>query len=63
MTKLFHIKIQVKKTKKYVMFDSSSQDNIIATDLVSKLGLEVHNNPSPYPLVCVNKDENIKVIK
>ena len=63
MTKLFHIKIQVKKTKISSLFDSSSQVNIIATDLVNKLGLEVHDHPSPYPLGWVNKDAKIKVTK
>jgi hypothetical protein len=63
MTKLFQINIRVKKTKIDAMFDSSSQVNIIATDLVSKLGLEVHNHTSFYPLGWVNKDANIKVTK
>jgi hypothetical protein len=47
MNKLFHIKIQVKKTKIDVMLDSSSQDNLIASNRVNKIGLEVHNHPSP----------------
>jgi hypothetical protein len=38
MTKLFHIKIQVKKTKIDALFDYSSKANLIATDLVSKIG-------------------------
>jgi hypothetical protein len=42
MTKLFHIKIQVKKTKVDTLFISSLQANPIAIDLVNKLGLEVH---------------------
>jgi hypothetical protein len=63
MTKLFHIKILVKKTKMDTMFDSSSHANFIATDLVNKLGLEVCDNPSPYPLGWVNKDAKIKVMK
>ena len=50
MTKLFHIKIQVKKTKIDALFDSGSQENLIATELVKKLGLEVHDHPNPYPL-------------
>jgi hypothetical protein len=45
------------------LFDSGSQDKLIASDLVNKLGLEVHNHPSPYPLGWVNKDANIKVTK
>ena len=32
-------------------------------DLVSKLGLEVHAHPIPYPLGWVNKDAEIKVSK
>ena len=63
MTKLFHINIYVKNTKIDSLFDSGSQDNLIATDLVSKLGLEVHDHPSPYPLGWVNKDAKIKVMK
>jgi hypothetical protein len=63
MTKLFHINIQVKKTKIDALFDSGSQDNLIAVDLVNKLGLEVHNHPIPYPLGWVNKDAEIKVMK
>jgi hypothetical protein len=63
MTKLFHIKIRVKKTKIDAMFDSSSQANLITMDPVNKIGLEVHDHPSPYPLGWVNKDVDIKVTK
>ena len=42
------------------MFDSRRQGNIIATKLVKKLGLEVDDHPSPYPLGWVNKDVNLK---
>jgi len=45
MTKLFHIKIQVKKTKIDTLFDSGSHANLIATNLVNKLGLEVYDHP------------------
>jgi ribosome-binding ATPase YchF (GTP1/OBG family) len=55
MTKLFHINIQVKKTKIDALFKYGSQDNLIAVDMVNKLGLEVHNHPIPYPLGWVNK--------
>jgi hypothetical protein len=41
MTNLFHSKIHVKKTEIDAMFESGSKDNIIAIDLVNKLGLEV----------------------
>jgi hypothetical protein len=63
MTKLFHIKIRVKKTKIDALFDSSSQDNLMATNLVNKLRLEVHDHPNPYPSGWVNKDIDIKVMK
>jgi hypothetical protein len=44
MTKIFCIKIKVKKTEIDAMFDSGSHD------LVRNIGLEVHDHPSPYPL-------------
>lgn len=37
--------------------------NLITVELVGMLGLEVHNNPNPYPLGWVNKDAEIKVTK
>jgi hypothetical protein len=62
-TKLFHIKSNVKKTNIDSPFDSHSQANLIATDLVNKLVLEVHDHPIPYPLGWVNNDAEIKVTK
>jgi hypothetical protein len=43
------------------MFDSRSQDNLIAKDLVKNIGLEVNDHPSPYPFSWVKKDVDIKV--
>jgi hypothetical protein len=63
MEKLFHIKIHVKKTKINTIFYSTSQDNILAMDIVRNLGLEVENHPRPYSLGWVNKDAEIKVAK
>jgi hypothetical protein len=63
MTEIFHINIQVKTTKIDALFDSGSQANLIATNLLNNIGLEVHDHPSPYPLGWVNKDGNIKVKK
>jgi hypothetical protein len=62
-TKLFHIKIYVKKTKIDALFNSGSHANLITTDLVKNIGLEVHNQPSLYLLGWVNKDAEIKVTK
>jgi hypothetical protein len=63
MTKIFNVKIQVKKSKANALFDSGSHANIIEIDLIKKLGLDVHDHPSPYPLGWINKDEEIKVMK
>jgi hypothetical protein len=63
MTKLFHIKIQVRKINIDTMFNFCSKDNIIAEYLVDNIGLEIHDHTIPYPLGWVNKDENIKVTK
>jgi hypothetical protein len=63
MKKLFHIKIQVKKTKVDDLFYFGSKDNLIATEMVNNLGLEVHDTSNPYPLGWVNKDAEIKVTK
>jgi hypothetical protein len=63
MKQLFHIKIQDNNIKVDVIFNYVSCVNLIATDLVSNIGLEVHDHPSPYPLGWVNKDAKIKVLK
>jgi len=44
-----------------VLFESNSKSNLIAKYLVSKLGLEVHDHPHPYPLGWVNKDVELRV--
>jgi len=63
MTKLFNIKIQVKKTKIGAMFDSSSQHNVIAMNIVNKLSFKFHNHLIPYPLGWVNTNVEIRVKK
>jgi hypothetical protein len=50
VTKLFHIKIQVKNTKVDSLFEFCSQAKLVADDLLSQLGLEVHDHPNSYPL-------------
>ena len=51
MSKLFHIKMQVKKTKIDALFEYELWENIIATELVKKLGLEDFDHPSPSPYI------------
>lgn len=43
ITRLFHIKVQVKKTKIDALFNSGSQENIITIELINKLRLEFHD--------------------
>jgi hypothetical protein len=45
------------------LFDFNSQANLIAEDLVNKLGLEFHDHSNPYPFGWVNKDVELKVTK
>jgi hypothetical protein len=59
MAKLFHIKIQVKKTKIDVMFDFGSHANLIVVGMVNNIGFEVHDLPSLYPLGWINKGTKI----
>jgi len=61
MTKLFHIKIQVKKTKVDAIFDFVWHTNLTVRDLASQLGLGVHDNPHPHPLGWINKDVELMV--
>jgi hypothetical protein len=62
MKKLFHIKIQVKNSKVDALFDFGSQANPIASNLVNKIALEVHDHLSPYPSRRLNKDAKLKVM-
>ena len=55
-TRLFHVKVQVKKTRVDALFDMGSQANLTSTELVKKLGLETYDHPHPYPLGWVHKD-------
>jgi hypothetical protein len=62
MKKNFHNRIQVKNTKVDSLLNSGSQANLIKNNLVSNIGLDIHDHLSPYPLGWVNKDGNIRVI-
>ena len=59
MTKLFHNKIKIKKKKVDAIFNYGLEPNLIAMDMVNKLGLDVYDHPNPYPLGWVNKDVEI----
>lgn len=63
MKKIVHINIYVKKTKVHSLFNSYPQANLLLFDLVSNIGLEVHNHPIPYLLEWINKDTKIKLMK
>jgi len=49
-TRVFHIKIYVKKTMIDALFDSRLKKIFITIDLVKNLGLEAHDQPNPYLL-------------
>lgn len=62
MTKIFQVKIQVKKMMVDAIFDSFSQVDVVVEDNVSKHGLRIHDHPCTYSLGWINKDVNIRVI-
>ena len=63
VTKLFHINIQINKTKVDTLFNSSSQENIIEIDLINNFGLDIYDNPNHCPLEWGNKDVELRVTK
>ena len=63
MTKLFCIKIHMKKSKVDCLFDLGSQSNLIFEKLVEKIRLESQDHPHPYPLRWVRKYLELKVSK
>ena len=56
---LFHIIVISKHTKIDMLFENGSQENLISTNLVKKLNLEIVLHHKPYLLGCITKDENI----
>jgi len=60
---LFHLKIQIKKTKVDCIVDSGSQTNLILETMVSNLGLETFNHPNPYPLGWMHCNASLQVTK
>jgi len=60
---LFHLKIQIKKTKVHCIIDLSSQANLISKTMVSNLRLETFNHRNPYPLGWVHHNASLQVTK
>jgi len=50
MTELFYIKIHMKQSKVDCLFDTSSQSNLIFSQLIEKLWMETQDHLHPYPL-------------
>ena len=46
-----------------VVIDGGSCDNMVATSMVEKLGLDVEDHPEPYQLTWLKKGNAIKVSK
>lgn len=63
MSKLFQIKIQIKRTKVNALVDTDSQSNLIYEAVVKKLGLETYEHPHPHPLGWVKKGVEIQVTR
>lgn len=60
---MFHIKVISKHAKIDTLFDSGSQENLISTDLVKKLNLEIVPHYKPYLFGWITKDENLQVTR
>ena len=60
---LFHLKIQIKKTKVDYIIDLGTQANLISKTMVSNLGLETFNHTNPYPLGWVHRNASLQVTK
>jgi hypothetical protein len=43
--------------------DSGSTDNLVATEMVEKLGLETHRHPSPYKVSWLQKGHQVSVMR
>jgi len=56
--KLFHIKVQAKKTRIDTLFDTGSQANLIHKEYVRSLEITTH--PHPYPLGWVHKNSKLE---
>ncbi|KAH9297980.1 hypothetical protein KI387_029662, partial [Taxus chinensis] len=63
MSRLFQIKIQIKRTKVNDLVDIGSQSNLIYEVVEKKLGLETYEHPHPYPLGWVKKGIEIQVTR
>jgi hypothetical protein len=62
-SEIFHVKVIVKHTKIYTLFDSGSQVNLIYEAIVKKLGLKTTPHVKPYPLGWVCEDAKLQVTK
>ena len=60
---LFHIRVIVKHTKVDILFDSSSQVNLILKSIVKKFVLKNENPVKYYPLSWVQKYTKLQVTK
>eukprot|EP00253_Pinus_taeda_P026054 PITA_26054 len=60
---LFHIRVVINHRKVETLFDTGSQENLIAESLVKKLGLEIQPHPKPYPLGWIHDKAKWNVTK
>jgi hypothetical protein len=62
-TRLFRTACKTKNRKCKVIVDSESTDNLISTEMVEKLELEITDHPSPYKVSWIQKGHQVSVTK
>jgi hypothetical protein len=61
--KLFRTTCKTKGWKCKVIVDSGSTDNLVSTEMVERLELEMNRHPSPYKVSWLQKGHQVSVMK
>jgi hypothetical protein len=61
--RLFRTTCMTKDRKCNVIVDSGSTDNLVSTEMVEKLELEMTDHPSPYKVSWLQKGHQVSVTK
>jgi hypothetical protein len=62
-TRLFRIAFKTKDRVCKVIVDSGSTNNLVSTEMVEKLELEITDHPSPYKVSWLQKGDQVTVTK
>jgi hypothetical protein len=63
ISKLFHIRVIMRKTKVDTLIDSGSQSNLISEELVKQLGLNTQMHHKPYSLKWISNNHKLHITK